>query len=70
MFNSPMRRARETADIIASAIGLSVSEDARLRERMNWDGRQPGNSAAQAAGGRLVPMQAKGLRARLVLSRA
>ncbi|MGV9303562.1 histidine phosphatase family protein [Nonomuraea sp. NPDC003727] len=40
VFSSPMRRARETADIIASAVGVPVREDARLRERMNWDGTQ------------------------------
>lgn len=41
VFSSPMRRARQTADAIASATGLPVSEDVRLRERMNWDGSQP-----------------------------
>ncbi|MFI6323401.1 histidine phosphatase family protein [Nonomuraea sp. NPDC050556] len=41
VFSSPMRRARETADIIASVIGVKVNEDARLRERMNWTGEQP-----------------------------
>lgn len=43
VFSSPMRRARETADIIASVVGVNVNEDARLRERMNWDGEQPLN---------------------------
>ena len=38
---SPMRRARETADCIASVTGLAVQADARLRERMNWDGSLP-----------------------------
>ncbi len=38
---SPMRRARETADCIASVTGLAVQPDARLRERLNWDGSQP-----------------------------
>ncbi|GAA1748306.1 histidine phosphatase family protein [Luedemannella helvata] len=37
---SPLRRARETAWSIASETGLRVREDARLRERMNWDGSQ------------------------------
>jgi broad specificity phosphatase PhoE len=41
VFSSPMRRARETAGFIASAVGVPVREDARLRERMNWDGAQP-----------------------------
>lgn len=41
VFSSPMRRARETADAIASVIGAPVREDPRLRERMNWDGSQP-----------------------------
>jgi broad specificity phosphatase PhoE len=36
-----MRRARETAGFIASAIGVPVREDGRLQERMNWDGAQP-----------------------------
>jgi broad specificity phosphatase PhoE len=36
-----MRRARETADCIASATGLAVRPDARLTERLNWDGSQP-----------------------------
>jgi len=38
---SPMRRARETADCIAAVTGLAVQPDARLRERLNWDGSQP-----------------------------
>jgi broad specificity phosphatase PhoE len=41
LYTSPMRRARETADCIASVIGLAVQPDARLRERLNWDGSQP-----------------------------
>ncbi|MGA5208096.1 histidine phosphatase family protein [Streptomyces variegatus] len=41
VFSSPLRRARETAWSIASRTGLRVREDARLRERMNWDGSQP-----------------------------
>lgn len=39
--SSPLRRARETASFLAAATGLEVREDARLRERMNWDGVQP-----------------------------
>ena len=38
VFSSPLRRARETAEAIAFASGLQVRLDARLRERMNWDG--------------------------------
>ena len=41
LWTSPMRRARETADCIAAATGLAVQPDARLRERLNWDGGMP-----------------------------
>jgi broad specificity phosphatase PhoE len=41
VYTSPLRRARETADAVASACGLEARIDDRLRERMNWDGRQP-----------------------------
>jgi broad specificity phosphatase PhoE len=41
LWTSPMRRARETADRIASATGLAVRSDARLRERLNWNGSMP-----------------------------
>jgi broad specificity phosphatase PhoE len=41
LYTSPMRRARETADCIASVTGLAVQPDARLRERLNWDGSLP-----------------------------
>ena len=41
LYTSPMRRARETADHIASVAGLAVQPDARLAERLNWDGSQP-----------------------------
>jgi broad specificity phosphatase PhoE len=41
LYSSPMRRAQETAECIASVTGLAVQTDARLRERLNWDGRQP-----------------------------
>jgi broad specificity phosphatase PhoE len=37
VYSSPLRRARQTADIIAAATGLPVRLDARLRERMNWN---------------------------------
>jgi broad specificity phosphatase PhoE len=33
--------ARETADYIAAVTGLAVQPDARLRERLNWDGSLP-----------------------------
>jgi len=35
---SPMRRARETVDCIASVTELTVQPDTRPRERLNWDG--------------------------------
>ena len=38
LYSSPLRRARETADLIGAVTGLPVQLDARLRERMNWDG--------------------------------
>lgn len=41
LWASPLRRARETAGCIASVTGLAVQSDARLRERLNWDGSQP-----------------------------
>ncbi|MGH3173446.1 MAG: histidine phosphatase family protein [Streptosporangiaceae bacterium] len=41
LYSSPMRRARETAEGIASVTGLTVRRDARLRERLNWDGSLP-----------------------------
>jgi len=41
VYSSPQRRARETAEIIASANRVVVHRDVRLRERMNWDGVRP-----------------------------
>jgi broad specificity phosphatase PhoE len=41
VWTSPSRRARETAEIIAAVLGLPVRTDARLRERMTWDGVLP-----------------------------
>jgi hypothetical protein len=41
LYSSPMRRARETAEGIASVTGLTVEFDARLRERLNWDESVP-----------------------------
>jgi broad specificity phosphatase PhoE len=36
VYSSPLARARETAKIIATTLGLTVVNDERLRERMNW----------------------------------
>ncbi len=36
LYASPLRRARQTAAIIADAVGLAMRVDDRLRERMNW----------------------------------
>jgi len=36
LYASPLRRARQTAAMIADALGLAVRVDDRLRERMNW----------------------------------
>ena len=41
LYTSPLRRARETAGCIAAVTGLAVQPDAKLRERMNWDGSLP-----------------------------
>lgn len=41
--HSPLARARETAEAIAAALGTTLSEDSRLRERANW-GDLPGQS--------------------------
>ncbi|HEX2033454.1 MAG TPA: histidine phosphatase family protein [Chloroflexota bacterium] len=43
---SPLRRTRETAMALAGALGLPVSLDSRLRERMNWGDGAPGQSLA------------------------
>lgn len=43
VFSSPLCRARETAETIASRLGLAVEVDERLRERANW-GDAPGVS--------------------------
>lgn len=39
--SSPMRRALETAQLVAEAVGVEVETDERFRERMNWDGSEP-----------------------------
>ena len=36
LYSSPLRRARQTAEGIASALGLEIVIDARLVERLNW----------------------------------
>ena len=41
LWTSPMRRTRETAERIAAVTGLAVQPDAKLRERMKWDGSLP-----------------------------
>jgi probable phosphoglycerate mutase len=42
VYTSPLRRAQQTAAAIArmAGPGLPVVEDARLAERMNWDGEE------------------------------
>ena len=40
VWSSPLRRAVETAAHIEDALGLRSHVDARLRERMAWDGTQ------------------------------
>ena len=40
LYSSPLRRAQETADGVASVTGLAIQTDARLTERLNWDGRE------------------------------
>jgi broad specificity phosphatase PhoE len=40
LFSSPLRRARETAAVIAAVTDLPVQLDDRLRERLNWEGTQ------------------------------
>jgi broad specificity phosphatase PhoE len=46
LWTSPKRRARETAGCIAAVTGLAVQADARLRERLNWDGSTPWEALA------------------------
>jgi broad specificity phosphatase PhoE len=38
LFSSPQRRAWQTAEVLASALGLTIVPDPRLRERVNWAG--------------------------------
>jgi len=51
LWSSPLLRARETADIIAAAIGLQVREDARLMETDagSWTDRTFADVRAEAA---------------------
>ena len=36
VFCSPLARTRETAEIIAAVLNLELTDDSRLRERLNW----------------------------------
>lgn len=36
IFCSPLARTRETAEIIAAVLNLELTDDSRLRERLNW----------------------------------
>src|SRR5258708_3598984 len=38
LYSSPLRRAWETAEVISSALGLPITPDPKLRERVNWGG--------------------------------
>jgi broad specificity phosphatase PhoE len=41
VYASPLLRARQTAEAVAGVAGLPVLVDARVTERMNWDGSVP-----------------------------
>jgi broad specificity phosphatase PhoE len=41
VFASPLLRARQTAEAVAAVADLPVRVDARVTERMNWDGSVP-----------------------------
>lgn len=41
VYASPLLRARQTAAAVAAVAGLPVQLDARVAERMNWDGSVP-----------------------------
>ncbi|MEC0207210.1 histidine phosphatase family protein [Paenibacillus lautus] len=43
MISSPLNRAKQTAQIVAEANHITISEDSRLRERANW-GDSPGQT--------------------------
>jgi broad specificity phosphatase PhoE len=46
IISSPLRRAKQTAQIIAETVKKAASEDIRLRERANW-GDLPGQTFQQ-----------------------
>ena len=56
LYSSPMRRARETAEGIASVTGLTVEFDARLREFLSGLADTPGPAAAVTHGGVTVDL--------------
>lgn len=41
VYASPLLRARQTGALVADRCGLAVRVDARVTERMNWDGSAP-----------------------------
>lgn len=41
IWSSPMRRALDTAEVLADELGLDVTVERRLHERMNWAGPEP-----------------------------
>ena len=47
LYSSPLRRAWQTAQGIASVTGLEVVMDARLRERLNWSAGSFADFAAE-----------------------
>jgi broad specificity phosphatase PhoE len=47
LYSSPLRRAWQTAQGIASVTGLQVVMDARLRERLNWSAGSFADFAAE-----------------------
>jgi broad specificity phosphatase PhoE len=47
LYSSPLRRAWQTAQEIASATGLEVVMDTRLRERLNWSAGSFADFAAE-----------------------
>jgi len=49
LYSSPLRRARETAELIAETCAIDVVTDDRLRERMNWGDGPPQGIASFAS---------------------
>lgn len=41
VYASPLLRARQTAEAVAAVVSLPLRVDARVAERMNWDGSVP-----------------------------